>query len=231
MAEKTMTRTSAAAKGDTFRMAAFIEQEADEKVEEIDTKAEEEFNAEKWRLVQEQRIQIVDSFSRREKQVERNRKIQNAGVKNAARLRILQAMNEHVMRVVAEAKKGLSVITGKESRYKPFLERLILEGLYRLSDKEVVLACRKKDEQVVKAAMAVAAKQFRKKTGIQANVVVDDQNWLPDETCGGVVLTSRGGRIKVANTLATRLDMIAERTLPDIRAALFGKNPHRKFNT
>merc|ERR1712116_22941 len=38
------------------QMMGFIEQEANEKVEEIDAKAEEEFNIEKGRLVQQQRL-------------------------------------------------------------------------------------------------------------------------------------------------------------------------------
>jgi len=41
-------------------MMAFIEQEANEKAEEIDAKAEEEFNIEKGRLVQQQRLKIME---------------------------------------------------------------------------------------------------------------------------------------------------------------------------
>lgn len=84
-------------------MMAFIEQEANEKVEEIDAKvcwmreilkllifnvnycsfiviifclqAEEEFNIEKGRLVQEQRLKIMEYFDKKEKQVELQRKM------------------------------------------------------------------------------------------------------------------------------------------------------------
>merc|ERR1712062_436348 len=42
-------------------MMAFIEQEANEKAEEIDAKAEEEFNIEKGRLVQQQRLKIMEA--------------------------------------------------------------------------------------------------------------------------------------------------------------------------
>ena len=50
-------------------MMAFIEQEANEKAEEIDAKAEEEFNIEKGRLVQQQRLKIMEYYERKEKQV------------------------------------------------------------------------------------------------------------------------------------------------------------------
>lgn len=56
-------------------MMAFIEQEANEKAEEIDAKAEEEFNIEKGRLVQQQRIKVLEYFDRKEKQVELQRKM------------------------------------------------------------------------------------------------------------------------------------------------------------
>ena len=53
-------------------MMAFIEQEANEKAEEIDAKAEEEFNIEKGRLVQQQRLKIMEHFERKEKQVRKD---------------------------------------------------------------------------------------------------------------------------------------------------------------
>lgn len=56
-------------------MMAFIEQEAQEKAEEIETKAEEEFEIEKGKLVNEQRMKIIDFFEKKEKQVEIQRKM------------------------------------------------------------------------------------------------------------------------------------------------------------
>ncbi|KAL1420908.1 hypothetical protein MTO96_004282 [Rhipicephalus appendiculatus] len=212
-------------------MAAFIEQEADEKVEEINTKAEEEFNVEKMRLVNEQRAKYMVEWNLKQKKSERKRKVDNSTTKSKGRLVVLQAMNDHVARVVNETRKNLVYITGKESRYKPFLERLILQGLYRLLDKDVVLSCRKKDEALVKAAIPVAVKQFRKKTCIQANVVIDTENWLGEQSCGGVELTSLQGRKKVVNTLASRLELIAQHSVPEIRAGLFGLNKNRKYTS
>ena len=86
-------------------MMAFIEQEANEKVEEIDAKvievclsvsqscdfllqspvkslvtliclqAEEEFNIEKGRLVQTQRVKIMEYYEKKEKQIEQHKKM------------------------------------------------------------------------------------------------------------------------------------------------------------
>jgi len=48
-------------------MMAFIEQEANEKAEEIEARAEEEFTIEKGRLVQQNRVKINDFYDRKEK--------------------------------------------------------------------------------------------------------------------------------------------------------------------
>lgn len=87
-------------------MMAFIEQEANEKAEEIDAKAEEEFNIEKvfyihrrdvwndWksqgRLVQQQRTKIMEFYEKKEKQVELQRKIQSSNSLNQSRLLCLK---------------------------------------------------------------------------------------------------------------------------------------------
>ena len=58
-------------------------QEANEKAEEIDAKAEEEFNIEKGRLVQQQRLKIMEYYERKEKQVDLQKKIQSSNMLNA----------------------------------------------------------------------------------------------------------------------------------------------------
>ena len=71
-------------------MMAFIEQEANAKAEEIDAKAEEEFNIEKVRLVQTQRLKIMEYYEKKEKQIEQNRKIQMSSLMSQVRLKIVR---------------------------------------------------------------------------------------------------------------------------------------------
>ncbi|XP_050044699.1 V-type proton ATPase subunit E-like [Dermacentor andersoni] len=210
-------------------MLAFIEQEANEKVQEIDAKAEEEFNTEKGRLIQEQRILIMNSFSKKEKQVERQRKIQSSHVKNAARLRLLGAMDQHVTKVLVEAKSYLGQITSQGRHYQSFLEKLVLQGLLRIMKEDVVVICRKQDVALAKPVVDSAAKKFRDMTKLRVKVSVDPENFLPDPCFGGVVLAASGGRVILSNTLESRLELISQRMLPDIRSGLFGKNPRRKY--
>lgn len=56
-------------------MVAFIENEAKEKADEIETKADEEFNIEKVRLVQQEKKKVTTLYERKEKQVEIQKKM------------------------------------------------------------------------------------------------------------------------------------------------------------
>jgi hypothetical protein len=56
-------------------MVSFIEQEAAEKANEILVKAEEEFNIEKGRIVQQEKLKVMSTYEKKEKQVETQRKM------------------------------------------------------------------------------------------------------------------------------------------------------------
>lgn len=114
-------------------MMAFIEQEANEKAEEIDAKAEEEFNIEKGRLVQQQRIKIMEYYEKKEKQVELQKKIQSSNMLNQARLKVLKVREDHVRSVLDEARRRLGEVTKDQQRYAQVLQTLIMQGLYQVS--------------------------------------------------------------------------------------------------
>lgn len=212
-------------------MMAFIEQEANEKAEEIDAKAEEEFNIEKGRLVQQQRLKIMEYYERKEKQVELQRKIQSSNMLNQARLKVLKERDDHVSTVIAHGKGELANISRDQQRYPKILEGLIAQGLCQLLESNVTVRCRQTDAQLVQAAIPKAVASVQDKMPkINCQVEVDTQNFLPADSAGGVEVLAQRGRIRVDNTLEARLTMIAQQKLPGTRAALFGVNENRKFN-
>lgn len=60
-------------------------------------------------------------------------------------------------------------------------------------------------------------------------VRIDQDNYLSPEFAGGIELYNARGNIKVSNTLESRLDLMAQQMMPEVRVALFGANPNRKF--
>lgn len=210
-------------------MMAFIEQEANEKAEEIDAKAEEEFNIEKGRLVQQQRLKIMEYYEKKEKQVELQKKIQSSNMLNQARLRVLKVREDHVSSVLDEARRRLGVVTKNPAEYKKVLEKLIMQALYQIMEPKVTLRCRKADVELVQEALPIAIEKYMETMGKPVEVFVDVNACLSPEACGGVETVALNGRIKVSNTLESRLELIAQQLVPEIRNALFGRNVNRKF--
>jgi len=210
-------------------MMAFIEQEANEKAEEIDAKAEEEFNIEKGRLVHQQRAKIMEYYEKKEKQVELQRKIQNSNMKNQARLRILKAQEDHVKNVLDEARSRLFHLSNDKSRYQSILQGLITQALMQLLETKVVLRCRQKDVTLVEEVLPRSLQVLKEKWGQETKVTIDRENFLNPDIAGGVELYARDGKIRVISTLESRLELISQQMVPEIRNILFGKNPNRKF--
>ncbi|XP_075575015.1 V-type proton ATPase subunit E 1 isoform X3 [Pelecanus crispus] len=180
-------------------MMAFIEQEANEKAEEIDAKAEEEFNIEKGRLVQTQRLKIMEYYEKKEKQIEQQKKIQMSNLMNQARLKVLKARDD------------------------------LIAGFYQLLEPRIVVRCRKQDFPMVKTAVQKSIPIYKNATKRDVDVHIDQDSFLPEEIAGGVEIYNSDGKIKVSNTLESRLDLVAQQMMPEIRVALFGANANRKF--
>nr|BCL51429.1 vATPase subunit E [Plautia stali] len=211
-------------------MMAFIEQEANEKAEEIDQKAEEEFNIEKGRLVQNQRLKIMEYYERKEKQVELQKKIQSSNMLNQARLKALKIREDHVRDVLDEARKRLLQSVKDETRYKDILQKLMLQGLYQLIEADILVRTREMDGPVVSSVFPDVLVKYKEVSGKDLQLKLDTELFLPSECAGGIELYTARGRIKVANTLESRLDLISAQLLPQIRTSLFGRNVNRKFN-
>lgn len=210
-------------------MMAFIEQEANEKAEEIDAKAEEEFNIEKGRLVQQQRLKIMEYYERKEKQVELQKKIQSSNMLNQARLKVLKSRDDHVQTVLDEGKKKLANISHDQGKYPKIIEGLIAQGLCQLLEPAVTIRCRQADKTLVENAVTPALNSVRDKIKKDVQIKVDGENFLSADSAGGIELYAQKGKIKVDNTLEARLLMIAQHMMPQMRTSLFGANENRKF--
>lgn len=224
-----MALTDADVQKQIKHMMAFIEQEASEKVEEIDAKAEEEFNIEKGRLVQTQRVKIMEYYEKKEKQIEQHKKIQMSHLLNQARLKVLKARDDMIMELMKEAQQRLADIAKDPDNYSVLLQGLLLQGFYQLLESKVTVRCRQQDVVMVEAAVNKVIPIYKESVKMNLAVKVDSQHFLPSGICGGVELYNDNGKIKVTNTLERRLELITHQMIPEIRVALFGANPNRKF--
>lgn len=210
-------------------MMAFIEQEANEKAEEIDAKAEEEFNIEKGRLVQTQRLKIMEYYEKKEKQIEQQKKIQMSNLLNQARLKVLKARDDLISDLLNEARLRLSRVAKDPSRYQTLLDGLLLQGFYQLLEPTVFVRCRKQDVTLVKTSISKNIPIYKKNINKDIEIHIDQETFLPEDIAGGIEMYNSNGKIKVSNTLESRLELIAQQMMPEIRVALFGANQNRRF--
>lgn len=224
-----MGLSDAGVKKQIDHMIAFIVQEAEEKAEEIDTKAEEEFQIEKGRLVQQQRQKIMEFYNKKEKQLEQQRRIQQSQLVNSARLTMLKKREEYIDKILEEAREGLGEIRKNPQRYLELLEGLISQGLFQILESDISLNCKRDDLNAVKQAIPKAVERFYESSGIQAKITVNENQFLGGDVSGGVVMSAHGGRIRVENTLESRLGLVSKQMMPETRETLFGQNRNRKF--
>ncbi|XP_037110581.1 V-type proton ATPase subunit E 1a isoform X2 [Syngnathus acus] len=205
-----MALTDADVQKQIKHMMAFIEQEANEKVEEIDARAEEEFNIEKGRLVQTQRVKIMEYYEKKEKQIEQHKKIQMSNLMNQARLKVLKTRDDMIADMLFEARQKLAAIAQDSARYSTLLEGLVLQGFYQLLEEKVIIRCRQQDVEMVQAAVNKNIPIFKETVKKHIVVKIDMAHFLPSSICGGVEVYNNNGKIKVSNTLENRLELLAQ---------------------
>jgi len=221
------------------QMCSFILKEANEKAQEIAVKAEEEFNIEKQRLIQEAKVKIRKDYEKKEKQVEVQKNIDYSTELNQARLQVLKAREEALNRTLTDAFKRLSKISNSPN-YKNLLVDLIVQALLKIDEPKVFVICREIDHTLVASVVGEAKSKYQQISGRTVELSVDPTNRLspaPVEgssapSCsGGIMLSTAEGKIICSNTLEQRLSMIYEQQLPRIRSMMFGASESRKHYT
>ncbi|GAA6012819.1 hypothetical protein JCM10207_005373 [Rhodosporidiobolus poonsookiae] len=209
------------------KMTAFIKQEALEKAREIKVKADEEFAIEKGKIVRQESANIDANFEKKKKQAEIEKKIAISNQNNKARLQLLEKREELLEKVFEDARAQIGKVTEDEGKYGELLQKLVLQALFTLMERDIKVSGRPKDQQLVQKAADAAAKEFEEQAGFKVNVEVDDG--LGDKSAGGILLRGYGSRITVNNTLEERLRLLEANALPQLRDSLFGKNENRRF--
>ncbi|KAJ2999491.1 V-ATPase V1 sector subunit E [Globomyces sp. JEL0801] len=203
------------------KMVAFIKQEALEKARETKIKADEEFNIEKGKLVRAETVAIEAFFQKKLKQADVQRKISASHLINKNRLQVLAQRQQVLNDLFAQTKLQLNSLTKDSGKYQELLKNLLLQGMYRLMEKNVLIKVREQDYNLAESAIKDAVQIFKQASGIDCTIEVDKANPLPKErynveinnSYGGVVLGTPNWNILCSNTLESRLDLLQENVL------------------
>lgn len=165
-------------------MTGFIRQEALEKSSEIRSNADSEFNIEKAKLVREGKAGIDKEYSQRFKSAEMSQQITRSTLSNKTRLRVLAAQQDLVGEIFERARKRLVERTKSgagKGEYQKVLKGLILEALYAMNEKKLLVRARSADTEVVKRAKEEAVKEYMSTMERECQVEIDEKHPQPDE--------------------------------------------------
>ncbi|GAM25047.1 hypothetical protein SAMD00019534_082220, partial [Acytostelium subglobosum LB1] len=220
------------------QMQNFILNEAKDKAEEIKSKASQEFTSEKGRIFQTEKLKIIKEYEKKTKLIEVQKKINLSNELNKARLSVLKVREESLREVIVEAQKKLALVSADKERYHGILRGLIIQGLNKLGEQQVLLVCRQEDIGMVEKAAPEAAAHYKQKTGMTVTITVDKTRFLPagpsalskgPTCCGGIILSALEGRIICKNTLDARLEICFDQMTPIVRTTMYGPTESRKF--
>eukprot|EP00421_Protoceratium_reticulatum_P005890 CAMPEP_0168371488 /NCGR_PEP_ID=MMETSP0228-20121227/7799_1 /TAXON_ID=133427 /ORGANISM="Protoceratium reticulatum, Strain CCCM 535 (=CCMP 1889)" /LENGTH=223 /DNA_ID=CAMNT_0008384381 /DNA_START=71 /DNA_END=742 /DNA_ORIENTATION=+ len=209
------------------QMVSFILSEADEKAREITKRGEEEFNIEVHKLLTEQKDKTRQTYERKVKQIETQYAIAKSMAINRQRLEKIKARQEVMCKVAEDVKVNLVKEMKDQAKSKPFVAKLIVQGLLMLLESEVTIRCREADKDLVKSCLSQAADEYSKAIKEQTGATkacklsIDDKHYIPSSSLGGVMLSCQDGKISIDNTIDLRLQLVMEQDKPAVRRLLF----------
>jgi len=214
-------------------MMNFISQEAREKADEIRMKADEEFQIEKGRILNPERLKLNQEFDRKFKDLEIKQKIELSTQINKARLEVLEKRGELMRTVEKDTYDQLSSLKKDTNTYKELLKKLMIQGFIRIDEEVVVVRVVKEDLKLAQSVFDAAVSDYKKiwKQGVGVedpiNATLDSTRFLPAAAVGGVSVYARNNKICLDNTLQARLHVAQQSLMPILRGRLFGVIPHQ----
>jgi len=223
------------------QMIAFIRQEAKEKAEEIRQKTDEDKTIEKLSYKAKESKIIRQEFDKLRKDKLTQKKIHRSTKINEARFTVMRKRSDLLIGLKVDILEALCEVS-KHEHYETFLRYCIVEGLTIIMEENVEVICRKEDFEIVGRVMESARQDFiklvtrevfgnGKNVPININLTLSQKRFLPPhpsperkgESCrGGIELSARRGKIKMMNTVESRLDQAFTDQKPTMRAMLFG---------
>ena len=205
-------------------MTNFIMQEAHEKVNEINIKAEHDFNVEKQTLHIEGNKKVDEEYVKKEKDLEKEQRVQQSNAVSNARVKRMESRDALLDGLKGSVTEKLKAFV-KSPQYPTLLRQLIVQGLLKMQEPVVEILARTEDKQIVTRVIAEALTEYRNNMaegGVSPKVTVSEYP-LSQNVTGGVILAAQHGRILCNQTLDERLAIAYNDKLPNIRDKLFGK--------
>ena len=143
-------------------------------------------------MIEAEKTRLAAKLEKDLNTAEVNMKIQRSAELNKARIEKMRKTAELVDSLQADAKVKLNEkLTKDKSHYETLLKSLLVQGLIKMIEPQVVLKVRKSDLDLIKKLIDGAVKEYKAimlrevfslkgKTDIPCSVLVDEKNFLPE---------------------------------------------------
>ncbi|KEG09052.1 putative ATP synthase [Trypanosoma grayi] len=201
-------------------MIDFIEREAQERAEELDCAAQEEYDVEKMRLVEAEKVKVRGNTEQKKKQVDIDRRVARANFSKAQRLRVMEERSKIMDQLKENTKRRILAFVNDASSYRKLLVDLIHQSLLSVQT-DVVIRTRREDEATVQSMTTELEHWYAEKVGTKITIKLSKEYLNSEDAWGGVIVESQNGRITCNMTLSCRMKNCFEDQLPAIRYYLF----------
>ena len=220
------------------QMCDFIIQEATDKADEIKRKTEEESAIDRQTIAQEGKMKVEEEYEKKEKDLQVQQRIAQSAEIGRQNTRRMVARDELLNQLFALAKERLAELcTSDVEKYKSVLADLMLQGLIKIEERDIVVRCRKVDEEIVKELIPIVKEKYIRMMQEECGETVDidvtlntdeskmlapPPNGTPMISCaGGIVMEGHSGRLVLDNTFDKRLEVCFHDLKPATRKYLF----------
>ena len=114
---------------------------------------------EKQTLVHEAKLSIQDEFTKKEKDREIQERIARSSEIGECRVKKMKIRDDLLQTLVSEAASKCSVVA-RGQNYPQLLQKLIVQGLIKIEENDVLVFCRPEDTATVKKILPAAVKEY-----------------------------------------------------------------------
>jgi vacuolar-type H+-ATPase subunit E/Vma4 len=138
--------------------------------------------------------------------------------RHRAKIREQHEKDKIMQDVLEKSKKRMLELARDETKYVPFLTRLIQDGVRELGDKTALIHLNENDTRNI----SHIEDRLSKATSGHDNVKL---SWSKDpiQASGGAIISSQDGKIRIVNTLDQRFEALESKLLIEARKSLFGE--------
>ena len=220
------------------QMCDFIKQEAQEKANEIKIKTQEEFELDRQMLTQEGKMRVQEEYAKKEKDLQVQQRIAQSAEIGRQTKRRMVARDDLLNKLYQLARERLAQLSESDAdKYVEVLKDLILQGLIKIEEPDIVVRCRKVDLDLVRRIIPEVQNKYiqmmKDECGVDVVVNVtlneDESKMLPPppsnspmlSCAGGIVMEGHSGRLVLDNTFDKRLEVCFHDLKPVTRKCLF----------